>query len=316
MYNADVLLGAADARRSAATGALAPVLQDVDRVSAAEPVPHRRHARDVHARRLHARRRRDHDRLVRAAASTTSTTFGGGFDVRATTSPASPIGDMRAALAARPGRATPADFRVVSSQSVAARQGAPGRARRRSREPYLVHGADARVPRAHDLRPRRHGARLRLRRGRLARAPRRTRASPSSTRSSSRASRTTTSAPPPKFQLERLLPRGPDVRARSRSRCATRRRAGSVRADGDRRALRHARRSLMAGIWTSQATLAPTFGDRVAADRPPVRARARASTRARRRRRSSRRSWRTACRPTRCRSCSPTPSRRASRSTG
>jgi putative ABC transport system permease protein len=67
-------------------------------------------------------------------------TFGGGFDVRATTSPASPIVDMRARLAHARGL-SPADFRVVSSQSqlpVDARQvgsAAPA-------EPYLVHGLD------------------------------------------------------------------------------------------------------------------------------------------------------------------------------
>ena len=39
--------------------------QAVARVSAREPVPHRRHARDVHARRLHPRDRRGHHGLVR-----------------------------------------------------------------------------------------------------------------------------------------------------------------------------------------------------------------------------------------------------------
>ena len=67
-------------------------------------------------------------------------TFGGGFDVRATTSPASPIGDMRAALRHAPGvRAS--DITVVSNQSLlpveAHQVGTPGKA-----EPYLVHGVD------------------------------------------------------------------------------------------------------------------------------------------------------------------------------
>jgi putative ABC transport system permease protein len=45
--------------------------------------------------------------------------FGGGFDVRASTSPAAPITDMRAALAHAPGL-RPADFRVTASQSTLA----------------------------------------------------------------------------------------------------------------------------------------------------------------------------------------------------
>jgi putative ABC transport system permease protein len=67
--------------------------------------------------------------------------FGGGFDVRATTSAASPIADMHGALARAPGvRAS--DIRVVSSQSVLpvkARQvDGAGKA-----ESYVVHGLDA-----------------------------------------------------------------------------------------------------------------------------------------------------------------------------
>ncbi len=66
--------------------------------------------------------------------------FGGGFDVRGTASPAAPVRDMRAALAA-PGL-HPADFRVVASEStlaVKARQvGTTARA-----ETYAVHGVDA-----------------------------------------------------------------------------------------------------------------------------------------------------------------------------
>lgn len=66
--------------------------------------------------------------------------FGGGFDVRATTSPASPIPNMRAALARAPG-VKRSDVRLVSAQSVLpvkARQlGYPAKA-----ESYLVHGVD------------------------------------------------------------------------------------------------------------------------------------------------------------------------------
>jgi putative ABC transport system permease protein len=66
--------------------------------------------------------------------------FGGGFDVRATSSPSAPIVDMRDALARARG-VSPADFRLVSSLSslpVKARQLGAG-AKEAS---YLVHGAD------------------------------------------------------------------------------------------------------------------------------------------------------------------------------
>jgi len=66
--------------------------------------------------------------------------FGGGFDVRASASPASPVTNMPAALATAPGL-RPSDFRVVSSQSVL-----PVKARQTGSsakpEPYLVHGVD------------------------------------------------------------------------------------------------------------------------------------------------------------------------------
>ena len=92
--------------------------EDVDRVPAREPVPHRRHARDVHARRLHARRRaRPRRGSFVQRASTTSSAFGGGFDIRADGRAGEPDrATCRAALARAPG-VTPADFRVVSSQS-------------------------------------------------------------------------------------------------------------------------------------------------------------------------------------------------------
>jgi putative ABC transport system permease protein len=67
-------------------------------------------------------------------------TFGGGFDIRATTAPSSPIRDVRAQLAHTPGlRAS--DVRVVSNQSVvpikAHQVGAAAKP-----ASYLVHGAD------------------------------------------------------------------------------------------------------------------------------------------------------------------------------
>lgn len=66
-------------------------------------------------------------------------TWGGGFDVRATTSPASPITDMRAALARRPALAR--DVAAVGSQSVVpvlARQAGAGG----GWEGYLARGLD------------------------------------------------------------------------------------------------------------------------------------------------------------------------------
>ena len=46
---------------------------------------------------------RGHHGLVRARGSNDIDTFGGGFDIRATTAPASPVGDLRTALARAPG---------------------------------------------------------------------------------------------------------------------------------------------------------------------------------------------------------------------
>jgi putative ABC transport system permease protein len=66
--------------------------------------------------------------------------FGGGFDVRATSSPSAPIVDMRAALARARG-VNPADFRLVSSLSTL-----PVKVRQLGATPkeasYLAHGAD------------------------------------------------------------------------------------------------------------------------------------------------------------------------------
>jgi putative ABC transport system permease protein len=66
--------------------------------------------------------------------------FGGGFDVRATAAPASPVADMQAALRRAPG-IDPADFRVVSSQSFlpvkARQQGVAG-----ASKDYVVRGMD------------------------------------------------------------------------------------------------------------------------------------------------------------------------------
>jgi putative ABC transport system permease protein len=66
--------------------------------------------------------------------------FGGGFDVRATTSPAAPISDMRAALSHAPG-VRPADFRVVASESTLAVK-AHQIGTTATAETYAVHGID------------------------------------------------------------------------------------------------------------------------------------------------------------------------------
>ncbi|HEY7259524.1 MAG TPA: FtsX-like permease family protein [Gaiellales bacterium] len=87
--------------------------------------------------------------LVTGATTTTSfvngmndmKTYGGGFDVRATVSPTASIADMPAALRRAPG-IDPADFRVVSAESFlpvkAHQRGAPGGA-----EDYVVRGFDS-----------------------------------------------------------------------------------------------------------------------------------------------------------------------------
>jgi putative ABC transport system permease protein len=67
-------------------------------------------------------------------------TFGGGFDVRASTSPAAPVGDMRAAIARTPS-VRPQQFETVASQSLLpadARQLGTGR----RFEDYAVRGLD------------------------------------------------------------------------------------------------------------------------------------------------------------------------------
>ncbi len=67
-------------------------------------------------------------------------TFAGGFDIRATTAPASPIRDMRAALARAPG-VRAGDIRTISNQSLlpidAQQVGATA-----GPQSYVVHGAD------------------------------------------------------------------------------------------------------------------------------------------------------------------------------
>ena len=222
----------------------------LDRVSAREPVPHRRHARDVHARRLHARRRGHHDGLVRQRLQQHRHVrrrlrrprhhVAGEPDPR----------HARDARARRPAYGA-GDFRVVSSQSVlpvkahqVGHDGEAGDLSRARRRP--------RVPRPHDLRLRRDGDGLRLGRRRLGRAP----------RSIPNLAVVDALVAPRKqnynFGAASDVPRSPASTSRTRrsprsaSMCAIRRRAGSAHLTvigvlSDRSPL------TMAGLWTSQA---------------------------------------------------------------
>ncbi len=219
-------------------------------------VPHRRHARHVHARRLHDRRRRHHDRFVPPrdrrrrglrrrlrrprdglAGKSRSRTCGARSDARGVEPRTS-----------RRRRASP------TCPSRRARS-APGQSRRT----YVVHGARPRLPDAHDLQPRCPGAGLRpaaavwhaMARTDLAVVdpfivPRRANWE---LRGAVRPSR-----------LTRLLPRGQGASIPSASTCGTRR-PGTTRVDGDRRPLGHARRRWRAS-GHRRPRLAPRFGDR------------------------------------------------------
>ena len=89
---------------------------DVDGLSAAEPLPHRRDARDVHARRLHARRRRDHDRRRSCTRSTTSDASAAVSTCRRHDVAGEPDRRHAAALAQAPG-VEPARLRASSRAS-------------------------------------------------------------------------------------------------------------------------------------------------------------------------------------------------------
>ena len=239
-------------------------------------------------------------------------TYGGGFDIRATVAPTRPIPDMRAALRQAPG-IDPADFRVVSAQSfmpvkvrqVGVRAGSPrttpfaGSTRRSSPTRPT---ASPRAPTATRPTPQVW---------RAMNAPRRARGRRRSRRAAQVELQLRRGAAVP---AEGLLPRGQALRAgvRRRPRPADR---PARAAHGHRRALGH--RAARDGRHpTSQRTLAALFGARGDPDRVPVRPPPRRRRRPRRPSSSSRRSSPTACRPTRCRSCSPTRSAPRSRSTG
>ena len=199
---------------------------DVDGLSAAEPLPHRRHARDVHARRLHARRRLDDHRLVRQRLQRREA-YGGGFDVRATSSPRRRRSPTCAPALRHAPRPRPADFRLVAAKSTLAGQGEPARS---AVKPEDLHRSRPRlgVPRAHDATA----------------SPRTRRATPPPPPSGGRCGRRPglavvdafvvprqtnyASGPPRPFQSARLLSRGQDVRPGDRRRCATRRPATHV----------------------------------------------------------------------------------------
>jgi putative ABC transport system permease protein len=137
IYNADVLLGAL-ASSLGRVPRLAPVL----RMSIAYPLRSRFRTGVTLAMFTLVV-----FTLVVGAITTTSfvsafndlKSYGGGFDVRSSVSPAAPVGDMHAALRHAPGL-DPRDFRVVSSQSslpVKANQAGA------KSEDYLVRGLDS-----------------------------------------------------------------------------------------------------------------------------------------------------------------------------
>ena len=192
----------------------------VDRVSAAEPLPHRRDAGDVHARRLHARRGRDDLRLVRPRVRRRG-------DVRRrvrrprraprrSARSTTPRGRSRTrrAFGLRTSASSP------RSRTCRCRHVRPG-TYASTFENYPVRGVDAAFSTAHDVPPRRARPRVTTTRGG------RSRTSPgsrSSTASSPRAG--TTGAPVPgtaRLPAQGLLPRGPWSSTRSRSWFATRR---------------------------------------------------------------------------------------------
>ena len=182
MYNADVLLAGSPQRPDAAPGSR-PSSRCRSRIrcrTGSAPVSRWRCSRSWSSRSSAVRSRRDPS----STGSTTSKTFGGGFDVRATTSPASPIGDMRAALRHAPGvRAS--DITVVSNQSLC--RSRPTRSARPERPSRTSSTASTGVPRSHELGfaatarglrlacrdLARHSHASRPRRGRLTVAPRR-----------------------------------------------------------------------------------------------------------------------------------------------
>ena len=228
MYNADVLLGRLITATFGAAARLAPVLKHVDRLSAARaasaPGSRSRCSRSSSSRSSSVRSRPARS----STASTTSTTFGGGFDVRATTSPASPIRDMRAALAHAPGRARRRHPRRL--EPVAAARSTPTRSARRagpsptsSTAPTARSSSTRRIAfaaTAHGLRARAADVWHALRRiPSLAVVdslvvPRKSNFNFGATS---------------EVQAPGLLPRGQDVHARSASTCATRRPAGACR---------------------------------------------------------------------------------------
>jgi putative ABC transport system permease protein len=230
--------------------------------------------------------------------------FGGGFDVRATSSPSAPIPDLRASLAHAKGL-NPADFRLVSSLStlpVKARQAGTAT----NEESYLVHGAD-------DV----FLANTTYRLAGIARGY----ASPTAVWRAIREHpnlavvdqyvvprKANWGTPPSKFMLrgfyledKTFAPVDVTVRDQQTGKHTTLKVIG---------VLSDATPQLMTGIWTSQRTLAPVSSRRRTCSRCGA-----ASTRRPRPPSSSRRSSPTGCRPTRCASCSRTPSRRASPST-
>ena len=124
-----------------------------------------------------------------------------------------------------------------------------------------MHGADSAFLAAHDLRLRRAWRRATPRPPPSGMRSGGTRTSRSSTRWSCRGSRTTTSAPPTDFALSGFYLEdetfAPDPR-----RCARSADAAGARTSRSSACCPDRTPLTMAGIWTSQATMASAFGDR------------------------------------------------------
>ncbi len=284
------------------------------RLPARRPVPHRHHARDVHARRLHPRHgHRDHRLVPRRREPARPH----GRRLRRPRGHRSGAPDRRHLLARVrnvPGLAA-RDVVAVGSQSILARRGeAAG-------DDATVRGDRAprprrRLPRAHDLRDRRLRPRLHDDGAGVAGAPARTPGSPSSTASSCRAGTTSTSAAARSdFRLSGFYFDEPKPFAPIPVAVRDPQTGRELRAHGDRRP----QRDRSAGRWS---------GSRPRRRRSPPRSRADAHRRSttspsppasiptRRPRASSRRSSRTGWRPSRSARSSTTRRRRRSRSTG
>ena len=206
VYNADLLLGIVTATAGPdplADAGAAPV----GRLPVAEPLPHRRDARDVHARRLHARRRRHDHGLVHAFVRRHRDVRRG---LRRPRGFGSSEPDRRSRGRDR-GRARPARVRLPRRRGavVSPRGGTAARPLRVALRELPGAGRRRRVRDAHDVHAR--GARSRLRRP-VAGAGRRARARDRGRARRSAARQLGCRPDPAGLPAEGLLPRGRSLR--------------------------------------------------------------------------------------------------------